>query len=170
MRIGELGRATGVDVETIRFYERQGLLPPPARSPNGYRTYGPAQRERLGFIRHCRALDMSLAEIRRVLDLVAQPEADCGEINRAIDAHLARVRAQLLSLQTLEAQLETLRARCEAGHTTAECGILHELVAAAHGQVCACHPAPAADAGAGRADPRLGERAGSRRPGLASPA
>jgi len=140
MRIGELGQATGVDIETIRYYEKQRLLSPPARDPNGYRAYGSAHLERLAFIRHCRALDMPLAEIKRLLDFVAHPEADCGDINRLIDEQLARVQARLKSMRALEKQLTTLRARCEVGHIAAECGILHELVAAAHGEACACHP------------------------------
>ncbi len=139
MRIGELARATGVDIETIRYYEKAGLLPPPARTPNGYRLYGRPQLERLAFVRHCRALDMPLAEIGRLLDFVTHPEADCGDINRLLDEQLARVRARLKSLRALEKQLAALRARCEAGHVAAECGILHELVAAAHGEACACH-------------------------------
>lgn len=141
MRIGELGRAAGVEVETIRYYEKQGLLPRPARAPNGYRAYGPAQLERLAFIRHCRALDVPLAEIRRLLDFVAHPEADCGDINSLIDEQLSRVRARLKSMRALEKQLAILRSRCDAGHVAAECGILHELVAAAQGEACACHQA-----------------------------
>ncbi|HNB05690.1 MAG TPA: Cd(II)/Pb(II)-responsive transcriptional regulator [Thauera aminoaromatica] len=147
MRIGELARATGVDIETIRYYEKGGLLAPPARMPNGYRAYSAAHLERLAFIRHCRALDMPLAEIRRLLDFVAHPEADCAGINRLIDAQLTRVRARLKSMRALEKQLAALRVRCEAGHVAAECGILHELVAAAHGEACACH-APGEVAGA----------------------
>lgn len=139
MRIGELSQATGVDIETIRYYERTGLLALPSRQANGYRDYGPDHLERLAFIRHCRALDMPLAEIKRLLDFVAHPEADCGDINLLIDEQLARVRARLKSMHALEKQLAALRARCEAGHIAAECGILHELVAAAHGEACACH-------------------------------
>jgi len=136
MRIGELAQATGVDVETVRYYERKGLLPPPARQANGYRSYGPAQVERLALIRHCRALDMPLAAIRRLLDFVAHPEAACGDIDRLIDAQLARVRVRLESLRALEKQLAALRAQCAAGHTAGECGILQELVAAAHEEAC----------------------------------
>lgn len=143
MRIGELGQATGVDIETIRYYEKAGLLPPPARTPNGYRAYRPAHLERLAFIRHCRALDMPLAEVRRLLDFVARPEADCGDINRLIDAQLGRVRARLKSMRALERQLAALRAQCEVGHVAADCGILHELVAAAQDEACACHGAAA---------------------------
>src|SRR6218665_3452391 len=90
MRIGELGRATGVDIETIRYYEKIGLLPAPARSNNVYRSYAQPHLERLAFIRHCRALDISLADVKRLLDFDAQPGADCGDIDRLIDAQLAR--------------------------------------------------------------------------------
>ena len=144
LRIGELGRATGVDGETIRYYEKLGLLPKPARSANGYRAYGPAHVERLAFIRHCRALDIPLADVRRLLEFVAHPERDCGDIDRLIGAQLEKVRARLLSMLALERQLEALRARCGEPHLAGECGILHELVAAAHGEACACHGQPAA--------------------------
>ncbi|MBN8502109.1 MAG: Cd(II)/Pb(II)-responsive transcriptional regulator [Sphingomonadales bacterium] len=132
MRIGELGQATGVDIETIRHYEKIGLLSPPAREANGYRNYDAAHVERLAFIRHCRALDMPLAEVKRLLDFVAHPEADCGDINRLIEEQLGRVRERLSSMQALEKQLVALRARCGENHTARECGILHELVAASH--------------------------------------
>ena len=69
MRIGDLARRTGVDVQTVRYYEREGLLSVPARTPAGYRAYGPQDLERLYFVRHCRSLDMPLADIRRLLSL-----------------------------------------------------------------------------------------------------
>jgi DNA-binding transcriptional MerR regulator len=83
MRIKELGQATGVEVETIRFYEKQGLLPAPARSDNGYRSYTTAHLERLAFVRHCRALDMPLADVQRLLDLSDAPSGDCADVDRA---------------------------------------------------------------------------------------
>ena len=139
MRIGELGQATGVDIGTIRYYERRALLPLPPRASNGYRAYGSAHLERLAFIRRCRALDMSLAQIKHLLDFVAHPEADCDDINLLIDEQLARVRARLKSMRSLEKQLAALRTRCEAGRVAADCGILHDLVGAAPGEACACH-------------------------------
>ena len=139
MRIGELAESTGVDVETVRYYEKSGLLPPPAREANGYRTYGKTHLERLAFIRHCRALDMSLADVMRLLQFVEHPASDCGDINVLVDDQLARVRARLKSMRALEKQLAALRKQCTEPHTTNECGILHELVAAAHGEACACH-------------------------------
>jgi DNA-binding transcriptional MerR regulator len=93
----------------------------------------------LAFIRHCRALDISLADVKRLLEFVDQPSIDCGDINRLIDAQLNRVRARLKSMQALEQQLTVLRSQCDENHTARECGILHELVAAAHGEACACH-------------------------------
>ena len=139
MRIGELSAATGVDVETIRYYEREGLLSAPARQTNGYRAYGTGHLERLAFIRHCRALEIPLADIRRLLDFAAHPAAECGDIDHLIDEQLLRVQARLKSMRALERQLTELRRRCDAHHVVGECGILHELVAAAHGEACACH-------------------------------
>lgn len=131
MRIGELGHATGVDVETIRYYEKAGLLLPPERRDNGYRSYGDAHLERLSFIRHCRALDMSIAEIKRLLEMLARPLADCCDVDRLIDEQLTRVRTRIKSLRALERQLSALRNCCAAPHIAADCGILQELVTAA---------------------------------------
>lgn len=142
MQIKALAQATGVDIETIRYYEKAGLLPPPARRDNGYRDYAHAHLERLAFIRHCRALDMPLATVARLLEFVDAPEGHCADVDGLVAEQLARVRARLASMQALEQQLLQLRARCQgqpAGEASA-CGILHELVAAAQGEACACHP------------------------------
>ena len=139
LRIGDLGKQTGVDTETIRFYEKAGLLPAPHRSQNGYRAYDREHVERLAFIRHCRALDIPLTDIQRLLGFVAHPTSDCGDIDRLIDEQLLKVRARLASMQALEQQLEALRSRCGQHHLAGDCGILQELVAAAHGEACACH-------------------------------
>ncbi len=139
MKIGDLSNATGVDVGTIRFYERSGLLAIPERQPNGYRSYGQQHLEGLSFVRHCRALDIPLVDIKRLLDFTRLPNEDCADINQLIDEQIARVQARLQSLQALEKQLTVLRAKCTAGHRTQECGILGELVSAAHGEVCVCH-------------------------------
>jgi len=144
MQIKDLARRTGVDTETIRYYEKQGLLSAPARRDNGYRDYGDAHLERLAFIRHCRALDMPLADVRVLLGFLEQPAGECGDVEALVDQHLARVRARLASMHALENQLLRLRERCNGGHMDPlgqrHCGILEELVAAAHGEACACHP------------------------------
>lgn len=139
MRIGELAAATGVDVATVRFYEREGLLPAPMREANGYRRYGPAHLERLSFVRHCRSLDVGLVDIRRLLELLDHPGRDCRDADALIEQQLARVHARIVSMQALERQLATLRAQCKAPHRAGKCGILAELQHAARGEACACH-------------------------------
>ena len=141
MRIGELAHKAGVDVQTVRYYEREGLLDAPARTGSGYRAYGPEHLERLNFVRHCRSLDMPLAEIRRLLELSTEKSVSCDEVNALVRAHLVRVQAKRRSLEELERQLAALNAQCESGHRVADCGILGELIHAAHGEACACHPA-----------------------------
>lgn len=139
MKIGDLSGATGVEVGTIRFYERSGLLAPPERQANGYRAYGREHLERLSFVRHCRALDIPLEDIKRLLNFTALPNEDCGDINQLVDQQIERARARLKSLKALERQLTVLRAKCTVGHRAEECGILSELVSAAHGEACVCH-------------------------------
>lgn len=127
MKIGELARRTDCRVVTIRYYEREGLLPEPARSEANYRLYGEAHVERLAFIRHCRALDMTLDEIRVLLDCHDHPDRPCHEADALIDAHLDHVAARIAQLQALEGALQALRARCQGQHSAAECGILDAL-------------------------------------------
>lgn len=142
MRIKELALATGVDVETIRYYEKQGLMPMPARQDNGYRAYNPPQLARLAFIRHCRALEMPLADIRLLLQALDAPGSASPDVDLLLQAQIDRVRARLASMQALEQQLLVLQARCTGRHADGQaCGVLQELVAAAHGEACACHGA-----------------------------
>ena len=143
MRIGELAQKAGVDVQTVRYYEREGLLDAPARTGSGYRAYGPEHLERLNFVRHCRSLDMPLAEIKRLLEMSRDARVSCDQVNDLVRAHLGRVQAKRLALERLESQLVALNAQCESGHRVADCGILEELIHAAHGEACACHPQPA---------------------------
>ena len=140
MRIGELAKRAAVKVDTVRYYEKAGLLPLPPRRPNGYREYGSGHVERLAFIRHCRVLDMPLNDVRRLLDLLAQPSADCRDANRLIDEQLSRVQERIADLRSLEQQLQSLHTQCTSKTSSAECGILQELVAAAQGDACVCHP------------------------------
>jgi Cd(II)/Pb(II)-responsive transcriptional regulator len=127
MKIGELAERSGCLVETIRYYERIGLLAPPERSSNNYRTYNERHGERLLFIRHCRALDMTLDEIRVLLDLRDHPEQDCAGVNELLDKHIGHVVNRIAALSALEAQLRDLRGRCLATDSTSACEILHAL-------------------------------------------
>ena len=126
MKIGELARLTESQVETIRYYEREGLLPAPARTEGNYRTYTQAHVERLSFIRNCRSLDMTLEEIRSLLRLRDSPHDQCQSVNALIDEHIEHVNARVASLQTLQQQLLDLRRRC-ADDAADHCAILERL-------------------------------------------
>ena len=127
MKIGELSKMTGTPVETIRYYERAGLLPAPARSEGNYRHYGESALARLSFIRRCRSLDMSLDEIRTLLALADAEESDCQAADSVIDRHLMHVKERLCELRTLYKQLQSLRAACTAPGQISSCGMLHHL-------------------------------------------
>lgn len=140
MQIGELAKATGCEVETIRYYEREGLLAAPARSEAGYRQYAQRELEQLNFVRHCRSLDMPLADIKRLAGYATDSVAACEDVNALVDGHIDRVRAKLASLRALEAQLLRLRAQCASARQGDACGIVASLQRAAHDEACACHP------------------------------
>jgi Cd(II)/Pb(II)-responsive transcriptional regulator len=127
MKIGELASRSDCLVETIRYYERIGLLSPPERLSNNYRAYTERHAERLLFIRHCRALDMTLDEIRLLLDFRAHPEQDCIGVNALLDKHIGHVVERIAALSALEAQLRELRSQCLATDSTSTCKILQAL-------------------------------------------
>jgi Cd(II)/Pb(II)-responsive transcriptional regulator len=127
MQIGELAKRTGCAVETIRYYERIGLLARPLRRANNYREYSAAHAERLRFIVNCRALDMSLEEIRALVRAASEPAASCAGVNAVIDEHLVHVRHQLQELRRLERQLRELQRRCVDPGQAEACGILQGL-------------------------------------------
>ena len=133
MQIGALAETTGTPAETIRFYEREGLLPAAARAGNNYRQYTRTHAERLAFIRHCRNLDMTLDEIRALLRFKDAPQQDCGEVDALLDAHIGHVAERIRELRALEKELKLLRARCGVPHAADACGILSGLDHAAAG-------------------------------------
>ncbi len=127
MKIGQLASQTGTPVETIRYYEREGLLPGSTRTDRNYRIYDSDHAARLSFIRHCRSLDMTLGEIRVLLKLKDRPHENCGEANALLDDHIGHVAKRIGELRALEEQLKTLRALCVEERTTQDCGILKKL-------------------------------------------
>jgi Cd(II)/Pb(II)-responsive transcriptional regulator len=129
LTIGALAQRLQCQTETIRFYEREGLLPPPARSGGNYRLYGKLHLERLGFIRRCRTLDMTLDEIRVLLQLRDRPADNCAEVNAVLDEHIQHVADRIAELRTLQAQLRDLRQLCASAGEHG-CGILTELARA----------------------------------------
>jgi Cd(II)/Pb(II)-responsive transcriptional regulator len=129
MKIGQLAQQAHCTVETIRYYEKKGLLAEPARSEGNFRLYGAAHIERLRFIRNCRALDMSHEEIHTLLGLTDQSTAGCGAINAVFDEHIAHVDERIKELSQLKLQLTALREQCQNEQTVQACGILHGLAA-----------------------------------------
>ncbi len=127
MRIGKLAGTSGTPIETIRFYEREGLLPPAARTEGNYRIYTPQHAERLAFIRQCRNLDMTLDEVRVLLQFKDEPLADCAEVNSLLDEHIGHVAERIRALRALERELRALRAACPVPHAAADCGILQGI-------------------------------------------
>ena len=137
MKIGEVALAALTPVETIRYYEREGLLPQAPRSEGNYRIYGPEHVERLAFVRHCRSLDMTLEEIRVLLRFKDAPQAECGEVNALLDEHIGHVAIRIRELRRLERQLKALREQCVDVRAAAHCGILNELTQSARPTVAA---------------------------------
>ncbi len=127
IQIGELAKRTECPVETIRYYEKEGLLPEPARSSSNYRLYGDDHIERLRFIRHCRTLDMALDEVRILLKHRDTPDTDCGDVNALLDEHIHAVEVRVEELMQLKQHLTVLRQKCATAAPTASCGILRAL-------------------------------------------
>lgn len=140
MKIGDLATASSTAIDTIRYYEREGLLPAPGRTQGGFRVYEAAHLERLQFIRYCRSLDMSLDEVRVLLRVKDAAGGDCGDVNALLDAHIGHVSQRIKELRTLERQLKDLRQRCTAAQSADQCGILSGLAAASQDGT----PSPAA--------------------------
>ena len=113
--IGQLAKATDTKTVTIRYYEKEGLLPTSMRSASGYRLYGPAERDRLLFVRRARTLGFSLEEVRELLGLADRQQAPCDAVDSLVAEHLRQVRQRLADLQALEGELQRLLACCHGG-------------------------------------------------------
>ena len=126
MRISELAQRSGTLPVTIRYYEQVALIPPPPRSPSGYRQYSGEHLKRLQFLRRCRDLGFSIAEIRSLLSLAERRSQSCRTVTRLAADHLKGVRAKMADLKHLERALSALVASCSGGRV-AECRILESL-------------------------------------------
>lgn len=126
MKIGELAKATGSSSETIRYYERIGLLPRPARTGANYRDYGAKDAERLSFIRHARGLGFELVDVRSLIDLAEKPERDCAEADAIATRHLLEVERKIAQLERLRDELARMVSRCRGGKV-ASCRIVEAL-------------------------------------------
>lgn len=126
MKISDAAAASGCHLETIRYYERVGLMPQPARTASGYRAYSLAEVERLRFISRGRELGFSLEEIRSLLRLDDDPKMLCGEVDVIARTHLADIHQRIDELHRMAAELEQVIAQC-AGGERGHCTILHAL-------------------------------------------
>lgn len=124
--IGEMSRKTGVKIETIRYYERIGIMPKPVRTEGGHRAYDADQLKHLAFIKRSRELGFSLGEIRALLDLVDTDTYTCAEVHEMTTKHLATVRKKLADLRRLERILKDMAAECSRGDVP-ECPIIDTL-------------------------------------------
>lgn len=127
MKIGDISKRANLAVETVRYYEKIGLLPEPDRTASGYRSYRQAHLDRLLFIKRCRNLDMAQNEIRELIRLAENPEADCAGVDALLAKHLHHVRERRRELASLEQTLEKLQKACTESQTVQECGILEGL-------------------------------------------
>ncbi len=122
--IGQLARRAGIGVETVRFYERKGLLPEPPRTRSGYRLYPEEAVRRLRFVRRAKELGFTLAEIRELLELRAGPGATCAQVRERAREKLADIEARIRSLERIRAALQRLAEDCPASGPVARCPIL----------------------------------------------
>lgn len=127
MKIGELASQTLCPTETIRYYEKIGLLPEAYRDSNNYRQYHEVHVERLRFIRNCRSLDMTHEEIRNLLAIMDAPQQTCEPVTDIIATHLQHVDIRIKELQQLRQQLQQLQHACANEGTAEDCGILYRI-------------------------------------------
>ena len=127
LTIGRLARAVGVNLETVRYYERRGLLPKPPRSGSGYRLFPAEAKRRLRFIRRAQELGFSLGEIRELLSLRVAPTAKSADVRRRAQAKITDIEAKIRSLQSMKKALRELTQACSGCGPVRDCRILESL-------------------------------------------
>ncbi len=126
MKIGDLAKATATKVETVRFYEKAGLLPPPARTDANYRSYGHEHLQRLSFIRRARDLGFSLDAVRELLALADDRDKSCGAVDAIASGHLAEIERKIADLAAMREELTRVIGSCRH-NTVADCKIIETL-------------------------------------------
>ncbi|TMO26108.1 Cd(II)/Pb(II)-responsive transcriptional regulator [Pseudoalteromonas sp. S4492] len=127
MKIGELSKTTGCSIQTIRYYEKEGLLSTPERTEGNYRLYGERALKELEFIKHCRSLDIPLTDVKRLMELKNKPEESCASVNKLIAQQLALVNNRMRELKALKAELQQMASLCTTENTVEVCGIMKSL-------------------------------------------
>ena len=126
LSIGDLAKATGTKVVTIRYYEKIGILPEPPRTSGNYRAYGSGHQDRLRFIRRCRNLGFTLEQVRELLSLATQSERDCRSVDQIAIEHLATIERKVADLGRLADELRRISHCCQGGRI-ADCRIIEAL-------------------------------------------
>jgi MerR family transcriptional regulator, copper efflux regulator len=127
MTVGALAKQAGVKIDTIRYYERRGLLPKPPRTDSGYRTFTPSSLERLRFIRQAQALGFTLAEVNQLLALRVRPGTTCTEVRKRAEAKISDIELRIQSLHRMKRALHQLVSSCAAAGAASECSLLANL-------------------------------------------
>lgn len=128
VKIGEIAKRSGIGVETIRFYEREGLLQEPERRPSGYRQYDESTVERLDYIRRTKELGFTLAEIRELLELSFAAHSHCDHIRQRADTKIADIEEKIRSLQQMKRSLGKIVKRCRAENSAEHCPLVHKTM------------------------------------------
>jgi Hg(II)-responsive transcriptional regulator len=126
MKIGAIAKRSGIGIETIRFYEREGLLQKPLRQPSGYRQFDESTLERLEYIRSAKELGFTLSEIRTLLELSFSAHASCEHIQQKAEDKLADVEEKIRSLQKMRRSIKGLLKRCRAKNAAVDCPLVHK--------------------------------------------
>ena len=127
MRIGTLAASCNCPAETIRYYEKIGLLPKPVRTANGYRSYDDRHHKWLQFVLRSRALGFTQGEVRRLSNIAHQSQPVCADVHQLLVEHIIDVREKLLDLKRMEKALVRLKSKCQDG-TLNDCPVIDELI------------------------------------------
>jgi len=127
LTIGQVAKRAGVGVETVRFYEREGLIAEPDRRPSGYRQYQPDAVQRIRFIRHAKELGFSLKEISELLSLRVDPDSTCADVRQRAHDKIADIEEKMASLARMKSALVRLVTKCRGEGPTTDCPILEEI-------------------------------------------
>jgi Cd(II)/Pb(II)-responsive transcriptional regulator len=127
MKIGQLANVSGCSIQTIRYYEKEGLLHPPSRSEGNFRLFDDRALKELEFVKHCRSLDIPLSDIKTLLDLKKKPEESCSSINNLIANQLDLVNQRIKELKALKSELQIMKKACSTYNTIEQCGIMKSL-------------------------------------------
>lgn len=127
LTVGKVAKEASVNIETIRFYEKKGLLPKPPRSRSGYRQYSPETVSRVRFIKRSQELGFSLEEIAELLSLRVEPGTTCGDVKRKAEEKLGDIEKKIRDLKQMKSALSSLASRCRGKGPTSECPILEHL-------------------------------------------